>query len=929
MKNPCVVKAAVMLGLVGAAAKIAKGQAPAPVNITGATLFQSFFTAPQSTFDAIDANNDGNARLSPPYNGVVQQLAPTGVNPTSGWWALQYRAVGSGNGLQELVNYSTRFATLFADVASSAPNLENAWVNRVKWYDNATGNQGAFNANNPGGAPFRSNTTTLLADTTNGGVRFDAAIMDVPTKWFVRVNGPASPIATPTGAGYGQNLKNAIALDGTPASPVQANRLRTLTSTDNVVTLNFNTAAPDTNTVFDTPIAAAPIAFMVNYGTGHQQMTYTQLRHLFVTGRLPTGENLTAITRDIGSGTRNGAMNSIGIDPSFGVGENVGTKNDDVASSPTDRSVVGANYVPSNKGGSGSLERAVLNTRLGVGTSGAERGITQSWLLNHRVELLGVQNDLGGGTAFARPTIDSLLDNDLNGYNIEGPETFATVGDPKANGAANGGTGWIGAFDPYRDTNSNGQYDLGEPFTDLNSNGLRDAQNAEQGLTNYNPSMRNHFGAQYINNISRSIDAFVNFSGLAADFTPGQFLANNFILVAATDFVPNPVDPKNLIVNSNLNQALQDTVRTANTIYTNGVYNAFNNSFNGVVPTRAALTAGTYTDGSTSLYRQLNGSTVTGGTATIPARNRIAADFDGNGVRNANDICQMVSAWRHYNGGLAWNAPDGIYGAGAGQTVALDLLGDVNNDGNFNAADVRYFVDGLALSTASGTLDRKLAFTQLDTCFGGNFFATTVATGGYTAGASRGDVAGAVGTTPGYAPVGSNGAVNAADIDYVYRQFKQNAAVTDGAANWSNLSEASNTDLSADMTGDLTIDQADITELVTVILHTTMGDVNLNGTCDAADLAIANANLNQTGGWAMGDVDGSGTITAADIAVINACMGPVCGTADFNGDSDVGTDADIEAFFSCLAGSCCPTCFIGGADFNGDGDIGTDASTLR
>ncbi len=46
-------------------------------------------------------------------------------------------------------------------------------------------------------------------------------------------------------------------------------------------------------------------------------------------------------------------------------------------------------------------------------------------------------------------------------------------------------------------------------------------------------------------------------------------------------------------------------------------------------------------------------------------------------------------------------------------------------------------------------------------------------------------------------------------------------------------------------------------------------------------------------------------------------------SADFNGDGDVGTDADIEAFFACLAGNCCTTC--GSADFNGDGDVGTDA----
>jgi hypothetical protein len=49
-----------------------------------------------------------------------------------------------------------------------------------------------------------------------------------------------------------------------------------------------------------------------------------------------------------------------------------------------------------------------------------------------------------------------------------------------------------------------------------------------------------------------------------------------------------------------------------------------------------------------------------------------------------------------------------------------------------------------------------------------------------------------------------------------------------------------------------------------------------------------------------------------------------CGTSDFNGDSDFGTDADIEAFFACLAGACCPACWSGGSDFNGDGDFGTD-----
>jgi hypothetical protein len=52
---------------------------------------------------------------------------------------------------------------------------------------------------------------------------------------------------------------------------------------------------------------------------------------------------------------------------------------------------------------------------------------------------------------------------------------------------------------------------------------------------------------------------------------------------------------------------------------------------------------------------------------------------------------------------------------------------------------------------------------------------------------------------------------------------------------------------------------------------------------------------------------------------------PGCGSADFNCDGDLGTDADIEGFFACLSGTCPAAPCPGSADFNGDGDVGTDA----
>jgi hypothetical protein len=64
--------------------------------------------------------------------------------------------------------------------------------------------------------------------------------------------------------------------------------------------------------------------------------------------------------------------------------------------------------------------------------------------------------------------------------------------------------------------------------------------------------------------------------------------------------------------------------------------------------------------------------------------------------------------------------------------------------------------------------------------------------------------------------------------------------------------------------------------------------------------------------------DSCNSVSSASVALTIA---GTC-TADFDGDGDVGTDLDIEAFFACLGGTCCPTC--GPADFNNDGDVGTD-----
>ena len=258
------------------------------------------------------------------------------------------------------------------------------------------------------------------------------------------------------------------------------------------------------------------------------------------------------------------------------------------------------------------------------------------------------------------------------------------------------------------------------------------------------------------------------------------------------------------------------------------------------------------------------------------------------------DVCDMVKAYaqRDPNDGTPWVAPNGtgaIAGA-SGNDASIEILGDFDGDGNFTIEDVRYFADGLVLT--GGKVNRADGFKAVDNCACRNFFGTTLATGKtYRSGDSRGDVAGQ-GQTPGWAPTGADGTVNAKDIDYVYANF----------GNWSVLTDAEKMDLSADMNGDLVVDQADVDDVVRTILCTEYGDLNLDGKVDGADLAGI---VLGGKGWAQGDFDGNGAVDAADVAICTANQGftsPCC-PSDFDGSGFVDFD-DFNAFVASFEAGC-------------------------
>ncbi len=1013
-------------GLAGSIAPVALAQTTS-INVSGATLLENFLRAPGSTNDYIDVDVDNVAGALGTVDSfgfpIIDQLAPASITsgPT-GRWGVTYRNVGSGNGFVEMLRYGRRFvrndgsAAITATTGLRVTGVAGSWYNTIRYVNNSASTGPGLVAN-PGAMPARANTTTLAlarpGDPTNDGIRIDISILDVPTLWFVRNDtGTASPTLLPNTPGYGANLRLSVNRQGQAVNPPnvttqggnQSNRLAQLNDTVNPYLVEgepntaYNFFAPgsptNSGTIFDTPFAFAPIAFMTSFGTGKTQIRVTEARFLYGAGRLPSGENLMAVTRDSGSGTRNAFNNALGQDPSWGVGDNVGQGNANAAVFD----VYGVNFLPSNKTSNLNVESTVLNNRLAIGYAGAERGIQGGWLAPNRAEVLAVQNDHIGGINFRRPAVSNVVISGAEGYIIGGPAAIATIGDPRAASEALGGSGTPGGtgwprYNWNRDTRPVRPGTITDPL-DPNYTLYKDATPPANEPVNTNTGMRNGQAAAWVNNITRSVSDFIRVPNTLDDlFMPGELAARTFILFPALSFLQDLSNPTNFIANSVNTQLRNYTL--ANNVIANPAYNSFNLSGTGRVPARAVLTApAVYADGQDGNNWINQSGGLLNASLDMPLRNKIAGDFDGNGLRNINDTADMLRAWIQRNAGPAWSAPSGTGAAQAaggiagapGTDASIELLGDFDGDGNFGRrwtspttpsatlvadfSDVRYFADGLALPVGGGNLNRVTSFTAVDTQWqalsndvayasfftGGsnpvndnNFFNTALATPkAYAAGDSRGDVA-APGLTPGsnaptargFAPVGSDGLVNAADIDYVFSQFVKpfnvlpaNWFITGNAANWgTDLTEASLTDLSADMTGDLIIDQADITELVVTILGTQVGDVNLDGSVTQDDLDLANSFLNTAGGWARGDMNGDKFVDAADIAIISAALPPTqCSDADIaNTDGDPGSDnavdnGDFTLFFTAFFADVSDPIRNFADIANTDGDPGADGA---
>ena len=575
-----------------------------------------------------------------------------------------------------------------------------------------------FNAGNPGGAPVRSDHDhgppgpTRPRQPLPGGIRVDMAAAGRAGLWAVRTVAGAEENATrrpPGEPGYGDNPRRRQQ-GRLAASNFGSNHLATLGD----LNLYDGIPAPPTTTPSSTPPSPwPPSPSLTNLGTGMHAGHTSQLRHLFATGRLPSGENLIVVTRDSGSGTRNGFCNSIGLDPSFGIGENIGA-----LSAPPAPTTSGRTSSPATRAAPAAWKARSSTTASPSATPAPSAASPTPGSPAAALEILAVQQRPDPAARSLPP------DHRRHPRQRRQRLHHRRPGDLRHHRRS--------AHAPARHGRRRGQH---QP---------RHAQPRGRRVPQQHHPLHRGLRRRQPGNATRP------------SFTPGEFLATQLILAAATDNIQNRTAPT----------TCSPTPASTRICRTSPAPPVLGNALSppSAPPPSTARSRPARPASSTPTASPTAPTTSPGrGERHVrlqphqpqPHRRRLQRRRQ---ARDINDAAEMLRASHS-----ATAAPPGPPRPAPALSPALRCRRDHRGPGRLQRrrqlrlADVRYWADGLAIDPAAGNLDRERASTPSTTrgCrsrLRGNFFGTTRATPkSYAAGDAAGDVAGSSGIqTPGF-----------------------------------------------------------------------------------------------------------------------------------------------------------------------------------
>ncbi|MDB5334104.1 MAG: hypothetical protein JWP03_5255 [Phycisphaerales bacterium] len=435
-----------------------------------------------ANFTAADSASLNGSPVTFPYNASTANQANWPDQQNNSAIRLEWHEQGSVEGVLEMVNDQIGYAGGAAGTPLIPTSLRNpvlgnsiinapgsntkfsnpVWVNGTTW-------DGTSAAKVAGSAPRNgfnlstaqyntySNTSYNLAtgQSVEGGMnRVQMAISDVlPIQGF-SVPGAGSLTATPGTAGYGQGNAAAGLVVGSlptngPAIPGSSWKLQ---ATDSL-NMKQTTIDPQTGAAYapgawnsaglgnltSRSVAVTATMFVANPGTGLVQLNRTDAQWLQTTGRLSNGATFNMTTRDVGSGTRNVAALSTGIDPTLAVGVNDSGNGYNLTAGQDSAAQldIGSQMKFSNKSsGGGQLRPTVQNNRMAVGTLGLSDAV--GFTVNTStvpLRALSYSDSTDGSKPYVAPGFSTITDGS---YAIWQTEQYVTVNAPNANyGTAN------------------------------------------------------------------------------------------------------------------------------------------------------------------------------------------------------------------------------------------------------------------------------------------------------------------------------------------------------------------------------------------------------------------------------------------------------------------------------------------------------------